>query len=1171
MSETFTRATAAMRAVRMGVKTRLAESRRRVIDVASLFLSISRNLRSVPWSIRHVVRRDIADWKSFNQHQRDVAFSPWARLLMHAGEHPVWLCLSFPVVFSLALLVTHVLPTHWLPAGWEKWGYSEQLSYFSTLWSVQATIAALAYPIVIAFVAVFLQRRPAADSVMHLYMLSSGALAAGLSSLILVVAMGVQYVAMPYFGASVLLQWGALDSVWFVINAVLTAHFLYRTVEFLRPDVQLDVVRRYVASVALPRDINRLYLFQVFAQSHSKGWIPVPDYLGDENSNGPKVLLTRYGFGRGEPQGTLKFDTPSRLVNVRLWPLVLVLATWAHSASGLPRPANARRHRRTEWPLLSVPITPGTVFHESVPLALVEAGPGLSPLQRWLLRRTFVFAGVKRERYQVRVKSVIDEFELDARTAAGKSDAKDFERAYNALVGLHELLLSASLVMTEDGSVGSWALMPDFEVFFESPMHVAWNDAYRSIFLAAIESMTIDSNPIRRLCYLAQHLGGKELRDSPVEIREGILDLPMLLMYQLGNWWGRRIEEQGVREHGPHQSATLTPPLFRLYEDVVATFIGGWENARTYIAEIPETSDAFEWRAAASIARVQAAHVQGTAKMLIAAVARGDEIAAEWHADALSKWWGNLLYEHQAISLHDKTAFVTVDDLKDDWHHLETSLGLAEQNGQLIGESRADLQRGVLLASLLNFWADIRLVSIELLLAFACQQNSSSLDGSLALEIAVGMLTGKQWRRGGTASESLRDMDAVNYLTAKVRQFASGGQYRGGYVGRLSLFVERIKDMQQPGMVSSRVYSSVGVDDLESLQEQQLILMAVLSAAKWAASASLRRQLDVWMVKQYASVDILRNRLKAWLDRLNEPAQLPAPVIASLLKRTGKAYDPAVATANLKTSLEALQETMESMRAEVLQNEPVDPQRLAEISRFASRTAFSAISGAFPLPLFATIGYTVEALQDLTLNMLQVRKGELTRIEMDQRAINEADFWDDTMRSRVGALVLSDSLRDCNMRVHVVHDADSYWSVLRSEAERMIACGLHPILLLENPTKPEWVWQWQHADFGLGYQKPGDLRVWHANGKGHAYVCNFNEVEVYGAMLPPGASILLAREAFHRVDFQKFADDTYVETTCSPRSDNNALVDLHLKLSRRVQVRHGEAVRLVYAADENVQ
>lgn len=50
MSETFTRATAAMRAVRMGVKTRLAESRRRVTGVAILSLSISRNLRSVPWS-----------------------------------------------------------------------------------------------------------------------------------------------------------------------------------------------------------------------------------------------------------------------------------------------------------------------------------------------------------------------------------------------------------------------------------------------------------------------------------------------------------------------------------------------------------------------------------------------------------------------------------------------------------------------------------------------------------------------------------------------------------------------------------------------------------------------------------------------------------------------------------------------------------------------------------------------------------------------------------------------------------------------------------------------------------------------------------------------------------------------------------------------------------------
>ncbi len=1072
MSETFKRALAAVRTVRTGARIRIYKSFRRMADVASFYFSVAHRLRKVPWSIQRRVRRDVADWRSFNEYQRNIALSRWARLLMHAGEHPVWFCLSLPLAFCTTLLGAHELPNGWGPIGWAKWATSEQLSYFSTLWSIQATIAALAYPIVIAFVAVFLQRRPASDSVMHLYMLNSGALAAGLSSLVLVVVMGVQYAVMPYFGASVLLQWAALDALWFVANAALTAHFLYRTVEFLRPDVQLDVVRRYVASVALPRDINRLYPFQVFAQSHSNGWIPAPDYLGDKKLDGPKVLLTRYGFGRGTPQGTLNLSVPSRLVNVRLWPLFLVIVTWVNSASKWPPPAGQRRHRRPEWPLLSVPITPGTVYHEPVHLAQIEGGPDLTTLQRWLLRRAFVFTSLKRERYKVRVKAIIDEFELDARTAAQKPDTKDFERAYSALVGLHELLLGVSQVVNEDGSVGSWALLPDFEEFFESRMHVTWNDAYRSVFLAAIESMTIDSSPIRRLCHIAQHLGGKELQDSPVEIREAILDLPMLLMYQLGGWWGRRIEEQGVQEHGAHRSSTLAPPLFRVYEDVVATFIGGWENARTEIAEIPEASDAFEWRTATTIGRMQASHVQGTAKLLIAAVARGDKSAAEWFADSLNKWWGNLLYDHQAMALYDKTDFVTVDVLEDDWTLVEASLGLTEHDEQLTGERRTDIQRGVLLASLLNLWTDIRLVTLELLLSFACQQASSGLDDSLAMDIVAGMLTGKQWRSGGTASESLRDMGAPDYFSAKVRQFASGGRYRGGYVGRLSLFVERVKDTQQANMISSRSYSSVGVDGLESLQEQQLILMAGLSTAHWAPSASLRRQLDTWMAKQYASIDIVRSRLKAWLERLNDPAEVYPQVLARLLALTGKAIDASAARTNLKASLESMVESVEKKRGEALRNEPVDEQRLTEISSFASRTAFDAGAGAFPLRLFAAIRYTVDALQDFTLNMLQVKKGELTRNEMDQRAINEADFWDETMRDRVGALVLSDTLRGCNTTDHAVPDADSYWSTLRSESERMMERGLHPILLLENPTRPGWAWHWQHADFGLGYHKP---------------------------------------------------------------------------------------------------
>ncbi|MEC5407095.1 hypothetical protein VOM14_16235 [Paraburkholderia sp. MPAMCS5] len=1089
----------------------------------------------------------------------------WSRQLMLAGEHPVWLCLLLPILFGLCLVPLSLLPVTWLPHGWTTWQASEQLSYFSTLWSVQATLAALAYPIVIAFVAVFLQRRPAADCFMHLYMLNSGALAAGLSSLMLVVVMACQYVVMPYFGACVLLKWGILDAVWFVLNAVLTTHFLYRTVEYLRPDVQSAIVTKYVTSVALPREIRRLYSYQVLAQAHSKGWVRASSYLDNKKEDGPKVLLARFGFGKGTEQGTITLHAPSRLVDVRLWPLCFAIDGWERAARKWTRPTDGPRRSRVQWPFLTVPLMPGTEYRESLDVAQVEDGPSLSRSQRFMLRWAYVFRSVKRERYEIRVKSVIEEFELDARTAAEKTDVKTFERAYNALVGLHELLLGACLVETEDGSVGSWAILPDISEFFGRPMHESWNNAYRSVFLAAIETMVADSSPIRRMCHIGQHLSGDALSRSPADIRESVFDLQTLLMYQLGDWWTKKIEEQGA-QHGPHIAAMLSPPLSGVYEEVVLTFVGGWENARARIVEIPEPTAAFHWTEVVSIARISAAHIQGTAKLLLAAIKRGDQTASEWFADSLNKWWGNLDYEHPALALYDKIDFICLDDLGVHWPDVAHSLGLSKEDGRRLGDSVVGLQRGVLLAALRNFWTDVRLITIELALSWACQLGRD-VEGSLAMDVAAGLLTGRQYRGGGTLSHSLSRLGAAEYLTAKIRQFSASGHYRGGYVARLSQFVQRVKDMQQPRMVTSRSYSSFGADDVESLQQEQLIIMAVLSPARWGMEASLQRQLDIWMGCQYDSIEIVRGRLAAWLAAMGDPANVSTEMTTAMLRRTQKTHDAATALENLKESIESIQSTLESRRGQVLQDAPVEPDRLAELARFASLTAFDRQSGAFPLQLFQRIEYANQALNDFTLNMQQIRKGELTLVEMDQRAVNEAEFWSETMKNHVGALVLGDVIRKCNIREVAVADRESYWALLMLESERIQKGDSVPILILENPTRPDWVWQWQHADFGLGYEKPGDLRVWRAEDRGAGYVCNFNEIEVYSANLVAGQSMILSKETFAKVLFQEFGEHQFVDVSCSPRSDSAFLVDVHLKISSAVDIGDDGAIRILYGAD----
>jgi hypothetical protein len=130
------------------------------------------------------------------------------------------------------------------------------LSYFGTLWTVQTTIAALVYPIVIAFVAVLLRRRATAGLGLRIYMLDAAVLPAGTSAIGLVTWMGLQYLALPYLPGSWIGAAMTGNAAWFVLNSSLTAWFLYRTLRFLNDDERLEMFERFAVHVALPREVR---------------------------------------------------------------------------------------------------------------------------------------------------------------------------------------------------------------------------------------------------------------------------------------------------------------------------------------------------------------------------------------------------------------------------------------------------------------------------------------------------------------------------------------------------------------------------------------------------------------------------------------------------------------------------------------------------------------------------------------------------------------------------------------------------------------------------------------------------------------------------------------------------------------------------------------------------
>jgi len=374
--------------------------------------------RKQPWSIASLLRKEDRDWLSSNDLRRRSRHHWFEREVLKAGEHPIRYAVALTSLFALTIVLGYVLPGNWYVSYLNRWDAAEQLGYFTSLWSVQATIAALVYPFVISFVTLLLQRRPSSNATLQIYLVDSGGLAAGLSSMFLVLTMAVQYFMLSAYSLCQAMWWVTVDSVWFILNIVFTVWFLFRTVEFLRSDFQSQVVKRYTINVALPREITNLLRFQFFANAQKNGWLPGPEYLDDEAEGLPQVLLGAFGYDMGESSVERHLYKKSRLTNVFYLPLRLAVSSWLKTAGQVQSVPETGLLEKQKSPLLVFPLIPGSIYEAEVVLARVEGAPKLSPLQIFLVRISFWFTPYRLERRHVTTGEILSEIETDARVSA---------------------------------------------------------------------------------------------------------------------------------------------------------------------------------------------------------------------------------------------------------------------------------------------------------------------------------------------------------------------------------------------------------------------------------------------------------------------------------------------------------------------------------------------------------------------------------------------------------------------------------------------------------------------------------------------------------------------------------------------------------------------------------
>ena len=1116
-------------------------------------------------TLSYRVRAEEAEWRSENTVMREMSYNLLQGAIVYIAKHPLgWplSLLAFLFAFSAAI---YSAPLCWLSRVLTDFTRADLITYFSALWSIQGALAALVYPIVIAFVTLLLQRRHNAKSALHIYLHDSAAIVSGLSALSLLILMALQYLPLATIDVKTGIAWICIDTLWFLVNLVLTSFFLYRTFEFVRPSKRTEIVRRYAINVIWPRELREHLASHFFLSAVREKLLPGPSSEAKLEEGVPSIWLGPSGLGFGSSVVEISLERGSRLVDIRFRFLAWSTSLWLRRANR-GRPAKKKETAefmrvkdRNETPILLYPLDPGATYSGNTSLCRVVGTVPISWLERLLVRLAFKFSRTSSP-LELAVSDIFQDLRAEAMLALQDGEPQIFSDTIDELIDLYILLIEASAFKNSEGNLDNYAGVSDRQHVFGRPVYEMWSRRLMDLFEAAVERLGTDDAFLAHLLYVPGHLFSRLEDVASPDILSHSVELPSVLFRRLATWWVKTVEQQGVTKHDACNEASLRPPFFGIYDSILRRFVGVWESLKNDRFP-PRREEASNWPELQSSGRYYEKHLYATAAMVIACVNRGDKTAAEWILDILLKWFPELEFRFDAYNyFFQREKLICFEIVGHSWEDTKGALDV-EEGGYFPGSA----PRTLFAVTLRNYWVDVCCI-VSYMLAIIGRDCSD--DQSLPVRLLRAIVYGEAPRPGGHDVGDLRPVHGTDELfMAILRQYHSEGAYRRGYRARLDRLVEVITEATKQEMVPGRSYSGSGVDDLDSIRDGQLVLLVFFVPEHWnPMTAEVEQTIRKWVRQDDAKVREIVSDLKQWKARVTDSYFGGYRKLFEYVKtgQAGISFDEA--TASLSAGIDELITKIEAIRAETIRDLPLSEARLEEVGRWASSLGFSKTSGAFPMALFDAVSASDTLLQSRSLVIKDVAKGEYTKPLMAQRAANEQEWFSEMVRKHVAASVLEEVIKHLEPREEDASSPALYWEQMKRFANDAIRNGRHAVLLIENRTVPDWVYKWTDQYRENKGEMPTDLEVRRdPQLKSDSYICSLNDVAVYRAPIPPGASYLLISESFKFVAFTRLANGNFVlAEALAAGGDIIAVIDLKLTWWFATQLNLYPALKLTY-------
>ena len=931
---------------------------------------------------------------------------------------------------------------------------------FYALWTVQAAVAAMIYPIVIGFVSLLLQRRHSAKASLHIYLHHSAAILTGLSALFLVAAMAIQFFFLALAGDAVLGKWLILDGVWFLFNILGVIWFLARTFDYLRPERRADITRAYAINHVWPAEMRRNLEYHRFLHANHYGWLPGPIYGDDETDSDTAILLGPIGRGMGRIQVAGKYKDPRMIRDVRFRTLSLVIRNCqqrdqqsAESPDDQPDPPFEPLHSR----LLVLPLVPGELFDEKAGYCRTEGGSGLRWWERWLTRWSFITVSDTGKAARLSIGDILNGLITEVQAAMDSGEEVAFRDALHEVADLHVTLLQAGDFISDMGQRDNYANLVDRSHVFESRMHVLWAREYRRLYEGAVDRLSVRDTYFDYMAHMTARLISRLGEVRPVSISSSLLQLPRYLHYRLNRWWSRTVEEQGLLDHGACNPCTLNVPAFTTYESAIKEFIGAWESLKNDWFP-PSGEELFEWRGYGEIAELYSEHLDGTLRMLFDSLSIGNKEGAERVCDAFIKWWNtaNFPLDSSYYDIRDNRK-LTLELLQKPWDEVR---GISDL--PLTGNNEVGTPQAIWSKCIHNYWIDLCCVSVYSMLQMG---KDCDCGESLPAQLAVAVGRGEALHAGGSEiGEQWPIRTLEDLLIAIIRQYHLDGGYRWGYRARLDNVVEAISSQGKPAMVPGWTYSGWGLEDLDSLRDGQLLFLCLLAKEGRPPTAQLLEKILKWFADDDASLRAIVDQLKQWKIRLEEASFLAYESLYSCIQAQLSAiYKMQDAIAALTASIDQVVKGIDDSRTDQLISSQFSEIRRNQVARWCSQSGFVKARAHIPVSLFREVQHSTNELAEQRQIIREMNKGRFVEPPMVQLASNEDEWFDRTVSRRVAKEVMEAVLGTIDCTTVEVDGPVIYWRQIKSAAARIQKNGGAPILLVAHRAEPSWLLDWTRS------------------------------------------------------------------------------------------------------------